>query len=1054
MSSPAVIRPCHIPSASKPWMRVACWLVVATLLMIPRVGASQTLTPPAPPEVAPVISAVYPDDADGDRIDDVLSRRVEEIATSLSPSMGAGRRRAVSTDDETLAVELIFRAPVTQEQIDAFVEAGGRITYLYKALSYGWKGRIPARAIASLPALMGPSLVQVERAMQVEPYMDQATRTGRVRPIWQHGFAGSVAGFDGDPSITIGFVVDGIDGTHPDLAGRCAYWSDLTGANEASPVDNFGHGSLAAGVAVGTGGADRLLEPELRYTYVGDFASDLHVVDPISFDSSSYVQVNSRASWFGASAILAQIRWIKGEYFADLDWIRDFVWGGSALDLTNSYLTNTRQVFSVLLEVMDSGELDQVVITTSISKYPTLDDGFPRFRGVAPACRWASARIDENGEAGENEDVGESLDDLVFHREANNIKIINISHGLVEEGYPSQSQSLRDKVNSAVRNGVVVVSAAGNSAYAPTQEYRVMADPPRAALAITVGASDDENALTYYSSAGYLDPDPASGEDFKPDLIAPGGSIHQTGMMSVDTGFADGFGIPDEQPDDYTSAYGTSFASPFVAGCAALVIDAMQQQGVVWDFHSAEQPLYVKMLLCATASETNAEREEWFFNPTLQRARSGPEGYPLGKDRFEGYGLINADAAVEAVCRTYVPSQDTGAEFGDGPADRRVWARNLTLAAGIGIETSLDNPIDGDFDLYLYSAVPSETGTPVILASSTKSGTGVDEALSYTADADTPALLVVKRISGSGAFKIESALPAPPSAQNVSATARQGSDTTIRLQAEDDGAPNPPGQLTYVIASLPAHGRLLHVSNGAAITTVPTTLGPGIDQVLYQPDAGYTGEDSFTYRADDGGVAPAGGASNAATVTLTVRAAATQTATVELQISRSEDDVSATCAGSWNLPALDILRVGVERCGMRFVDAPIPPGSEILDARLELYFFRDTVEFIDGVIQAEAADDAAELTTAERHLCKLPLTQASASWAWDPGTYDTRWETSPDLSNVIQEVVDRGDWSASNAIVLVYWSRTQGARDRRFASYDRWAPDPTYAPKLIVTYAY
>ena len=43
-------------------------------------------------------------------------------------------------------------------------------------------------------------------------------------------------------------------------------------------------------------------------------------------------------------------------------------------------------------------------------------------------------------------------------------------------------------------------------------------------MAITVGASSDLNQLTTYSTYGFFSPRTNAGEDFKPDVIAPGGS--------------------------------------------------------------------------------------------------------------------------------------------------------------------------------------------------------------------------------------------------------------------------------------------------------------------------------------------------------------------------------------------------------------------------------------------------------------------------------------------------------------------------------------------------
>jgi hypothetical protein len=147
------------------------------------------------------------------------------------------------------------------------------------------------------------------------------------------------------------------------------------------------------------------------------------------------------------------------------------------------------------------------------------------------------------------------------------------------------------------------------------------------------------------------------------------------------------------------------------------------------------------MLLCATASETNVQRENKQFNPTLDRAAAGPEGFPAGKDQQEGYGMINPDAAVEAVSQTYAMGSTATGDLGGSAAAKRVWARTANLKAGCDITVSLTNPAGADFDLYLYSAAPNKTGTPVLLASSTVAKAGDPESLQYTPTADGPSAI-------------------------------------------------------------------------------------------------------------------------------------------------------------------------------------------------------------------------------------------------------------------------------------------------------------------------
>ncbi len=1009
-----------------------CAVIVLVAPALAR-GAAAVLTPPPAPPVAPIVGGEYANDLDENRIDDRLQARSADVRSGSLTAQAA---------DSMVSVELIFAKPVTQSQIDGFAGLGGTITYLYRAVSYGWIGRIPLKNVEVLPAAMGPSLVLVEPTSGAVRYSDKGTLAGRVRPIWKSGFAGNPAGFGGDPNTTIGFADTGVDSTHKDLAGRCVYWNDLTDNLSPVPVDDAGHGTKVTGIACGTGVSGGANTGPFTFTYADPSPWFQFYSPAISLPAGS-VTLTSRVSWTGPSSRFSYVYWPQGVPPASVYAFGSSVTGSSPLNMITTANANSSNNYAVYLDNA-SYLLDNVVAVTTVPNYPGVGDGFNRFRGVAPGCNYAMVTVPEDDAATFQNGIAAAIDLLVANRIEKNIKIISLSMGLTDdEGLPKQSTSLRNKVNSAVNSGVIVVSAAGNSASRSLETERTMADPPRAALAITVGASNDKNALTEYSTYGFAGRRLQTGEDYKPDLIAPGGSWYYTGVIAPDSGTSDALGA-DKQPDDYAVSVGTSFSSPFVSGSAALIIQALERTGTRWDFTSSACPRFVKMLLCATASETNANREGSKSNPTLERAAQGPNGYPAGKDSYEGYGILNPDAAVEAVMQTYRSGATASDTFGSAAADRRAWARNMDLKAGLDVKITLTNPAAGDYDVYLYSGTPSDTGTPVLLAASTSAGKGVAETLTCSPQADGKAILVVKRVAGDGAFTLTSKSSGPPVASDVRRSVAVNAAATITLAADDDGLPNPPGRLTYTIASLPAHGRLEQASGGAVIAAAPTTLGSGVTQVVYRPNADWDGEDSFTYYAEDGGTAPLGGRSNTATVSIGV----VRETSVTYQVAAGADDVHLLPGTSMQKITEPFLSVGQCNAGMRFTGVNIPRGARILRANLKVLAYTSGLyTSFTGTILAEAAGNAPDFVS--QPINTLTLTTASQSWPLTTGWQPNTSCLSPDIANVIQEVINRSDWSANNALVIVFKGSSGAANDRKFWSYDG---DPANAPQLEITY--
>ncbi len=111
--------------------------------------------------------------------------------------------------------------------------------------------------------------------------------------------------------------------------------------------------------------------------------------------------------------------------------------------------------------------------------------------------------------------------------------------------------------------------------------------------------------------------------------------------------------------------------------------------------------------------------------------------------------------------------------------------------------------------------------------------------------------------------------PRPPSAIAQSLGTPENTSVNITLGAVDDGLPDPPAQLEWTITTLPADGVLTDLGGGV-ISAAPHTLASNGDQVMYTPFPGFQGPDEFMFMVNDGGVAPDGGDSNVAIVTVNV----------------------------------------------------------------------------------------------------------------------------------------------------------------------------------------
>ncbi len=174
-----------------------------------------------------------------------------------------------------------------------------------------------------------------------------------------------------------------------------------------------------------------------------------------------------------------------------------------------------------------------------------------RYRGVAPEALLLSAKVLKADGSGLMSDVMAGIEWAVEQ----GAKIINLSLG--SPGPCDGTDALSAMCDAAVKLGVVVCAAAGNDGPASG----TIGSPGCAREVITVGASDDNDQVASFSSRG-----PTADGRVKPDILFPG-----VGIVSCR---ASGTSMGNPLDNFYTSASGTSMATPHASGVAALLLQA------------------------------------------------------------------------------------------------------------------------------------------------------------------------------------------------------------------------------------------------------------------------------------------------------------------------------------------------------------------------------------------------------------------------------------------------------------------------------------------------
>lgn len=180
--------------------------------------------------------------------------------------------------------------------------------------------------------------------------------------------------------------------------------------------------------------------------------------------------------------------------------------------------------------------------------------GMGQYMGMAPGCNLLPIKVLDHRGGGNTKQVKEAIQWMLEWKERYQIRILNISVGMLKNAKEEEQTELIKQVERVWDAGIVVVAAAGNNG--PTENSVTI--PGICRSIITVGSSDDEERIKKGSGlrAGYSGRGPTDSCVMKPEILAPG-----TGIVSCDM-----------RTDSYITKSGTSMATPVVSGAIALLL--------------------------------------------------------------------------------------------------------------------------------------------------------------------------------------------------------------------------------------------------------------------------------------------------------------------------------------------------------------------------------------------------------------------------------------------------------------------------------------------------
>lgn len=253
--------------------------------------------------------------------------------------------------------------------------------------------------------------------------------------------------------------------------------------------------------------------------------------------------------------------------------------------------------------------------------------------------------------------------------------------------------------------------------------------------------------------------------------------------------------------------------------------------------------------------------------------------------------------------------------------------------------------------------------------------------------------------------QVQITVQAAPS--NTAPVVSAGPDQAIALPSavvldgtvSDDGRPSPP-TLTTAWSKVSGPGSVSFQDANAVDTQATFTIAGTYVLSLTANDGALSTTDQVQVLVDPVGVS-------------------------DRRIAAGTDDAEENASGHVSLNSNDIELIydkSAQTVGLRFTSLTIPRGATITNATIQFRADEVQSEVTNLSIRCQAAGNAAMFSGSSGNVSTRSRTAASVAWsptAWSVTGEAGANQRTPDLAAVIQEIVNRSDWSVGNALVII-----------------------------------